>query len=199
METRVLARQEAEAIASRPESHFWDFKSKRIDGKKFQQTVVAMLNADGGEVAVGIENPVGVPAAPLDLWDGFAVPEETNPLVQTALQEIEPVPLVELSYLTIAGMEKTLPHEPLAHPEDAVLEYLKNHPTIDNKTGRQLTGIRSENAMKDVFYRLRDRGLIKLKPAGGASSWRRTTDAEQAEHNKKSTEKKRRAPRPARK
>lgn len=474
---------DAEQLVARPESHFWDFKSKRIDGRTLQKTVVAMLNADGGEIAVGIENPQGRPVSPIALWDGFSVPEETNALVQTVLQGITPPPPVEFAYLFIdgleakgmvllarvlksenvhktsggtykvrkgpqnltitdvevqnlrlskglisfeeqlvggvtpeeisaepelieflasysprtapeeflrkerlvrpdgdtkrptyagvllfaenpqaalpkkcsikitryatseaapsrehlqqqatidgplysqiaravqeisrmiesvsvlgpAGLEKpkyptdaikeilvnavihrdynlsddiqvfvmdnrieikspgrlpghitpknimterfarnpkivrtlhryrnppnkdigeglrtafqrmqemrlkepqisvsehsvtvTLPHEPLAAPEESILEYLEHHTTVDNKTGRQLTGIKSENAMKDVFYRLRDRGLIKLRPAGGSSSWRKTTADERADHATNAVVRKRRAPR----
>lgn len=116
--------------------------------------------------------------------------------LRTAFQRMQEMRLKE-PQIAVAehSVTVTLPHEPLAAPEDSILEYLKHHPTVDNKTGRQLTGIRSENSMKDVFYRLRDRGLIKLKPAGGASSWRPTTPAEQAEHATRGVVKKRRAPR----
>jgi ATP-dependent DNA helicase RecG len=69
----------------------------------------------------------------------------------------------------------TLPHEPLASPEETVLEYLNLHEDINNRTARRITGIRSENSMKDVFYRLRDRNLVEKCPGrnGPASSWRR--------------------------
>ncbi len=105
MDERRLTLEEAIEITSRPESHFWDFKSKNIDGKGLQKTVVAMLNADGGEIVIGIENPIGRPANPIDLWDGFSVPEETNQLVQTVLQDIKPPPPVEFAYLVIQGQE----------------------------------------------------------------------------------------------
>lgn len=47
-------------------------------------------------------------------------------------------------------------HTPLATPEEAIIEFLNNNPTIKNKQGRELTGIKSENTMKRVFYKLRD-------------------------------------------
>lgn len=53
-------------------------------------------------------------------------------------------------------------HEKLASPEEIVMEYLKTHNTIVNHIGRQITGIKSENSMKTVFYHLRDQGYIKL-------------------------------------
>lgn len=53
-------------------------------------------------------------------------------------------------------------HEKLASPEELVIEYLLKHDTIKNGIGRNVTGIKSENTMKSVFYRLRDRGFIQL-------------------------------------
>ena len=66
-------------------------------------------------------------------------------------------------------------HERLASPEEAVMDYLVHHEEINNRTARGLTGITSENAMKEVFYRLRDRGLVERIPGrqGSASAWRR--------------------------
>lgn len=65
-------------------------------------------------------------------------------------------------------------HTPLASPEDTVMEYLKTHEEITNSIGRDLTGIRSENTMKEVFYRLNNRQLIERVPGkqGNASAWR---------------------------
>jgi ATP-dependent DNA helicase RecG len=486
MEERKITKGEAKDIVARPESHFWDFKSKKIDGKTLQKTVVAMLNADGGDIAVGIENPTGT-SGTLDLWDGFSNLEEANQLIQTVLKDIQPSPPVEFAYLSInglsskgivlqvhvhksenvhqtsakeykirkgaqnlsmnelevnnlrlskglisfedqliagfdteellaepelatflnayspripgndfvrierlirkdgnelrptyagallfatkpqavlpkrcgikitryatseenplrehlkeqasiegplyrqideavkcitsmvesvsvlgaSGLEKpkyptdaikevlvnavihrdynlsddvqvlvfdnrieikspgrlpghitaknmrserfarnpkivrilnrypdppnkdigeglrtafekmlemrlkepqisvsdhsvlvTLPHEPLAVPEESIMEYLSHHDSVTNKVARQLTGIKSENAMKDVFYRLRDRGLVRLIPAGGASYWRKTTSEEKSEHKNRTPKMKRRAPRSVKK
>ena len=55
-------------------------------------------------------------------------------------------------------------HEPLATPEQSVMDYLENHTEITNRIARELTGIRSENSMKEVFYRLRDSGVIGMVP-----------------------------------
>lgn len=66
-------------------------------------------------------------------------------------------------------------HERLASPEEAVLDYLDENEEINNRTARERSGITSENKMKEVFYRLRDRGLLEPVPGkkGSASSWRR--------------------------
>ncbi|BDP43167.1 DNA-binding protein [Deinococcus aetherius] len=73
------------------------------------------------------------------------------------------------------GVRVTIPHTPLATPEQAILEFLENNESIKNSQARDLTGIRSENAVKNVFYRLRDAGKIERVPglAGASSAWRK--------------------------
>ncbi|MFF5674338.1 ATP-binding protein [Streptomyces hygroscopicus] len=68
-----------------------------------------------------------------------------------------------------------LGHTPLARPHEIVMEYLENHEEIRNAIGRTLTGIQSENSMKDVFYDLRDAGKIEMVPGkrGRSSAWRK--------------------------
>ena len=56
----------------------------------------------------------------------------------------------------------TIKHERLASPEEIVIDYLSTHDSIRNSEGRTVTGIKSENTMKQVFYRLRDIGYITL-------------------------------------
>lgn len=63
-------------------------------------------------------------------------------------------------------------HERLASPEELVVEYLQKNESIKNGTGRAVTGIKSENTMKNVFYRLRDSGYIKL--IRGENIWIKT-------------------------
>lgn len=66
-------------------------------------------------------------------------------------------------------------HERLASPEEAILTYLKKNDQINNAVARQITGITSENKVKEVFYRLRDAGKLERVPGrlGSASAWRR--------------------------
>lgn len=73
-------------------------------------------------------------------------------------------------------------HAPLASPEDTVMAYLESHDEIANRIGRDLTGIRSENTMKEVFYRLAKRQLIERVPGklGNASAWRLFTGDKRA-------------------
>lgn len=66
-------------------------------------------------------------------------------------------------------------HEKLASAEDIIMEYLDNpdNDSITNRVARGLTGIKSENSMKVVLLRLRDRGLLRQVHGrlGFASAW----------------------------
>jgi len=66
-------------------------------------------------------------------------------------------------------------HESLASPEEAVMQYLETHDAITNTQAREITGITSENVMKQVFYRLRSKGLIDRVPRkyGPSSAWQK--------------------------
>ncbi|WGU97234.1 ATP-binding protein [Paenibacillus dendritiformis] len=68
-------------------------------------------------------------------------------------------------------------HEKLASPEEMVINYMKDHSEITNSLGRELTGIKSENTMKRVFWKLRDSGMLEPVPGkkGPASAWRKKT------------------------
>ncbi len=69
----------------------------------------------------------------------------------------------------------TIKHESLASPEQIVLEYLESYPEINNRTARELTGIKSENTMKRVFLRLKERGELEQIPGrmGSNAAWRK--------------------------
>lgn len=66
-------------------------------------------------------------------------------------------------------------HDPLASPEESVMDYLQNHITITNRIARELTGITSENSMKEVFYRLAKSSQIERVPGkkGASAAWQK--------------------------
>jgi ATP-dependent DNA helicase RecG len=68
-------------------------------------------------------------------------------------------------------------HEPLGSPEEIVMDYLKSNSEITNSIGRDLTGLKDANNMKDIFLRLKRSGLIEPVPGkkGNKSAWRKTT------------------------
>jgi ATP-dependent DNA helicase RecG len=61
-------------------------------------------------------------------------------------------------------------HEPLASPEEAILKYLVEHPTIKNKKAREITHVKADYQMKNIFGRMVDRGLIEQVPGTQTSS-----------------------------
>ncbi len=73
-----ISKSEADAILQRQESHFFDFKSRRIQPAKLSRTLSALGNAEGGEVYVGIEDH----AAAEPRWDGFAIEEDANSIIE---------------------------------------------------------------------------------------------------------------------
>ena len=56
----------------------------------------------------------------------------------------------------------TLPHAPLAAPTEAIMEFLRNHDQVTNAQARELTGIKSENLVKNEFYKLRNEGFLEI-------------------------------------
>ncbi len=89
--------------------------------------------------------------------------------------------LIELKEPIIIEKENsvmvTLRHEPIAPPEELVLEYLINHDTINNSKAREITFIGSENKVKRVFERLIERGEIERIPElrGRATAYRKAS------------------------
>lgn len=73
-------------------------------------------------------------------------------------------------------------HEPLATPEQSIMDYLENHAEITNRVARELTGIRSENSMKEVFYRLRDSDDLEQVPGRSQArkAWRKKVQSDDA-------------------
>jgi ATP-dependent DNA helicase RecG len=57
-----------------------------------------------------------------------------------------------------------LKHEPLASPEEIILEYLVDHSQITNRIARDLCFIGSENKIKVILQRLVRNGSIELVP-----------------------------------
>jgi ATP-dependent DNA helicase RecG len=76
-------------------------------------------------------------------------------------------------------------HESLGSPEELVMRYMENHDEITNTVAREITGIKSENSMKNVFLRLKARNMLEPIPErkGSASAWRKPDVAPQDDSN----------------
>lgn len=68
----------------------------------------------------------------------------------------------------------TIPHAPLATPQEAIMEFVAKHGTITNKQARDITGIKSENAVKAEFYKLKEADMLEMIPElkGNKAAWR---------------------------
>lgn len=64
----------------------------------------------------------------------------------------------------------TIRHEPLASPEEAIMEYLETHESIKNSEARAVTHIPTDYRIKSIFGRMVDTGLIEQVPGTRTSS-----------------------------
>lgn len=96
--------------------------------------------------------------------------------LNTAFRAME---LLRLKPPTISEKENSvvvvIRHENLGSPEELVMKYLETNDEITNSIARDVTGIKSENTMKNVFLRLKSRNLLEPIPGrkGPASAWRK--------------------------
>jgi len=82
--------------------------------------------------------------------------------VFTAMREIKlKDPIIEQKG---ASVKVTLKHEPLASPEEIILDYLGKHSKIRNQEARQICFIGSENQMKRILQSMVRKKLIELLP-----------------------------------
>jgi ATP-dependent DNA helicase RecG len=96
--------------------------------------------------------------------------------LNTAFEAMKKLRLKE-PYVKEAGNSLTfvIEHAPLASAEEIVLQYLDTHEMITNSVARDLTGIASENSMKEVFKKLNKRNIIERVPGlkGNKAAWRK--------------------------
>jgi ATP-dependent DNA helicase RecG len=85
--------------------------------------------------------------------------------LNTAFQAMREMQLKLPVVTQVGGYVKViLRHEPLATPEELILEFLQSHEQITNKEARQICFIGSENRMKRIFQRMMANDLIELVP-----------------------------------
>ena len=71
-------------------------------------------------------------------------------------------------------------HKRLGTLEEIVMAYLKDHDEVTNSIVRELSGVGSENTVKDAFKRLAKTGQIERVPCknGNKAAWQRRQDVE---------------------
>lgn len=80
----MITGEQVAKLLARREGHFLDFKGTDVKPSKLTKTLSAFINADGGDLYVGVgETPDGL------AWDGFASEEDANGHVQ-AFEAVSP-------------------------------------------------------------------------------------------------------------
>lgn len=64
----------------------------------------------------------------------------------------------------------TIRHEKLAAPEEAIMEHLRTHPTINNTEAREVTHVGQAHQIKAIFGRMVAAGMIEQVPGTRTSS-----------------------------
>lgn len=64
----------------------------------------------------------------------------------------------------------TIRHEPLASPEQAILDYLQQNEWIKNADARRITHIQQPHKINNIFREMEARGLIRRKEGSNTSS-----------------------------
>ena len=72
----------------------------------------------------------------------------------------EPLVLQEGGYVTVI-----LKHEPLASPEERILEYLIDNERITNRIARGICFIGSENKMKTILQKMVKNNILEPAPS----------------------------------
>lgn len=106
MELKLIAREDAEALCKRTESHYFDRKRIELSPSKLEKTVVAFANSDGGEVVLGISDEIDI-ANPLGSWSGAEDQEEFNSHVQSIFR-LQPTIPVSVRFMACEGLSGIL-------------------------------------------------------------------------------------------
>lgn len=61
-------------------------------------------------------------------------------------------------------------HEPLASPEEAIMDYLETHETINNRAAREITYIHADHKIKAIFSKMTAAKMIEQVPNTRTSS-----------------------------
>ena len=61
-------------------------------------------------------------------------------------------------------------HEPLASPEEAIMDYLQSHDTINNSKAREITHITADHRIKTIFGRMVKKAMIEQVPGTRTSN-----------------------------
>jgi ATP-dependent DNA helicase RecG len=156
MRTKNISPEDADKLCLRAEDHFFDRKSLKVKPAKIQKVATAFANADGGEIAIGIEDDRGEPDRE-KRWQGAATIEEFNGHVQ-ALSELKPSLPFSFYFLTCVGrpgfvMMVDVEKSAMVHPTTEGTVYVRmsaqSTPLIDHSKVLELTYAKGAASYED--------------------------------------------------
>jgi ATP-dependent DNA helicase RecG len=126
IDTIKVSVERANALMKRRETHFADMKAREIAPAKPSRTLSAFVNADGGEVFIGLSGPKEGPFS----WAGFDREEDANGLIQL-VQNLFPIGDVARCVFLSCDAQKGLvlhieiPKTPEMRPASDGIHYLR--------------------------------------------------------------------------
>jgi ATP-dependent DNA helicase RecG len=159
MKEKTLTEHDILELSSRQESHFYDRKSKEIDGRKVQKIATAFANADGGDFIVGIKDDKDEPD-PVRRWDGEVTKEEFNKVFQN-IMEIKPsIPYTATfllnSSLNTYALQITVEKSDKVHQTSDNTVYVRvssqSLPLKDAQKIQELSFAKGETSYEDLIY-----------------------------------------------
>lgn len=147
-------------LSTRVEGHFFDRKSKEIDGKKIQKIAVAFANADGGDFIVGIKDDKDE-SDPQKRWDGASNMEYYNKIFQNIL-EIKPnIPYtptflfdpITRTYTLLITVEKSEKVHATADNTIYIRVSAQSIPLKEAQKIQELSFAKGESSFEDVIYK----------------------------------------------
>lgn len=159
MKQKEVSPTDIRELSLRQEGHFYDRKSKEIDGKKIQKISVALANADGGDFVVGIKDDKEE-SDPAKRWSGATNMEYYNKVFQNILEIRPNIPYTPTflydpntrSYVLLITVEKS---EKVHHTSDNTV-YLRvgaqSLPIKEPQKIQELSFAKGESSFEDVIY-----------------------------------------------
>lgn len=97
--------EQVQKLLTQQEGHFLDFKGREIQPAKLSRSVSAFLNADGGDLYIGVTEDNGT-----FCWEGFSDMEDANQVI-SCLEEVSPFGEdLEGEFLSAAGQPGLVLH-----------------------------------------------------------------------------------------
>lgn len=153
-----MGEEKIEELQVKPEGQTFDRKSAKIDAKSLAVILVAMANADGGDVAVGIEDDVD------------RMYREMQEAGQPEPKYIQDDFILKATLRAKTVVEDNVPHNVLHQPslEEVILAAIKNNDKVTRKEIAASQHI-SVKTVQRQLEKMRDK--VKYEGSGDRGHW----------------------------